>query len=277
MTIKEVENELGIARANIRFYEKEKLLFPKRNPLNGYREYTGEDIEILRRIIYLRKLDISIESISAIQQGKISLQHVLKDQIKSLKSQQEKTNEAILLCEKLIVNPDLCFNNFLMEGTTDENLVCFNSELSFWLYLYRDKILIICLHAIQVIFSMYLLGYLPEEIPVLWNGIKPIDFENKGIIFCYFILPLIITIKTKADVYMFLPLVFRKNLYEINLMFFSGIIMIPTCLQIFTFLSVQGCGYNFYLYIVLCVVVMLIGMIVFFRFSSRNMKNSIHI
>ena len=46
MTIREVEKELGITRANVRFYEKEGLIFPKRNPVNDYRDYSAEDVEI---------------------------------------------------------------------------------------------------------------------------------------------------------------------------------------------------------------------------------------
>lgn len=39
MTIKEAEERTGLARSNIRFYEKEGLVQPERNPQNGYREY----------------------------------------------------------------------------------------------------------------------------------------------------------------------------------------------------------------------------------------------
>ena len=48
MTIKEVEQKTGLSRSNIRFYEKEKLLNPVRNERNGYREYSFEDIFLLR-------------------------------------------------------------------------------------------------------------------------------------------------------------------------------------------------------------------------------------
>ena len=40
MTIKEVEEELNVTRANVRFYEKEGLLTARRNPINGYRDYS---------------------------------------------------------------------------------------------------------------------------------------------------------------------------------------------------------------------------------------------
>ena len=55
MTIKEVEQELGIPRANIRFYEKKNLLHPERGE-NTYREYSEEDVATLKKIIILRKI-----------------------------------------------------------------------------------------------------------------------------------------------------------------------------------------------------------------------------
>lgn len=44
MTIKEVEQITGLARSNIRFYEKEKLINPERNSGNGYRDYSESRI-----------------------------------------------------------------------------------------------------------------------------------------------------------------------------------------------------------------------------------------
>ena len=53
MKIKDVEKRTGITSYNIRFYEKENLLIPKRNPVNGYREYTEEDILLLLSLIHI--------------------------------------------------------------------------------------------------------------------------------------------------------------------------------------------------------------------------------
>ena len=53
MTIKEVEEKTGLARSNIRFYEKEKLISPDRNETNGYREYTEENVNDIKKIAYL--------------------------------------------------------------------------------------------------------------------------------------------------------------------------------------------------------------------------------
>ena len=50
--INEVANILGIYKGTIKNYE-DRGIFPKprRNPINKYREYAPEDIEILKRIL----------------------------------------------------------------------------------------------------------------------------------------------------------------------------------------------------------------------------------
>ena len=63
MTIKDVEERTGLSRSNIRFYEKEKLIEPSRNESNGYRDYSKNDVENIKKIAYLRTLGISIEDI----------------------------------------------------------------------------------------------------------------------------------------------------------------------------------------------------------------------
>lgn len=80
MTIREVEEVLNVTRANVRFYEKEGLIAPKRNPLNDYRDYSKEDVEALRRILYLRSLDVPIEKIRKLMRGEEKLCEVLKEQ-----------------------------------------------------------------------------------------------------------------------------------------------------------------------------------------------------
>ena len=54
MTIKEVETLSGLPRANIRYYESEGLIAPKRAE-NGYREYSQADIDVLLRVKLLRR------------------------------------------------------------------------------------------------------------------------------------------------------------------------------------------------------------------------------
>ena len=58
MRINEVEALVGITKKNIRFYEAEGLLTPRRNSENGYRDYGDADVAVLRRIKLLRKLGV---------------------------------------------------------------------------------------------------------------------------------------------------------------------------------------------------------------------------
>ena len=50
--IQEVAGMLGIYKGTVKNYEA-KGIFPKarRNPINKYREYTPQDVDILRRIL----------------------------------------------------------------------------------------------------------------------------------------------------------------------------------------------------------------------------------
>ena len=77
MRIKEVEELVGITKKNIRFYEKEGLLTPGREMENSYRDYSEEDVQRLRVIKLLRKLDMPISSIADVLDGRIELAEAL--------------------------------------------------------------------------------------------------------------------------------------------------------------------------------------------------------
>lgn len=88
MKIKHVEELVGITGKNIRFYEQQGLLAPKRAE-NGYREYGQEDVDRLLRIKLLRKLGVPIESISALLRGDIRLEDCLDRHLDELDRQKE--------------------------------------------------------------------------------------------------------------------------------------------------------------------------------------------
>ena len=69
MKINEVEALVGITKKNIRFYEDQGLLTPRRNSENGYRDYGDADIQVLQRIKLLRKLGFPLEEIRRMQSG----------------------------------------------------------------------------------------------------------------------------------------------------------------------------------------------------------------
>lgn len=110
MKINEVEKELNIPKATIRFYEKENLLQPKRND-NSYREYSEEDIEILKKIVVLRKIGISIEDVKSLLSRGFDLQDVLFKNMESLNKQIEEIEGALKMCE-LMQKKQECIDTF---------------------------------------------------------------------------------------------------------------------------------------------------------------------
>ena len=71
--IGDVEKRTGISRQNIRYYEKEGLLKPGRNPENSYRRYGDEDVKRLFQIKLLRKLGMPIGEIRRVLEGEVTL------------------------------------------------------------------------------------------------------------------------------------------------------------------------------------------------------------
>lgn len=100
MKINEVEQLLGITKANIRFYEKEGLLTPSRNE-SGYREYSDADIAQLKQIVILRKLGIPVQQVADILDGALPLQDALDQNIASLNAQIDALNGALNLSRQL--------------------------------------------------------------------------------------------------------------------------------------------------------------------------------
>lgn len=100
MTIKEIEEASGMQRANIRFYEAEGFLNPEREK-NGYRNYTEEDLKILKKIKLLRSLHISLEEIKAMHNGEQNLNKTLEEHIATLIKQQEDLGKSKYVCEKM--------------------------------------------------------------------------------------------------------------------------------------------------------------------------------
>ncbi len=106
MKVKDVEELLQLTRANIRFYEKEGLLRPERNE-NGYRTYSEEDVEQLKRIILFRKLGIPIQHIKKIFNGEETISAAVSQNIDSLNAQLREINGAIDICKRMEKDTDI--------------------------------------------------------------------------------------------------------------------------------------------------------------------------
>lgn len=100
MTIKELEARTGMERANIRFYEKEGLLSPRRLD-NGYRDYSEEDADLLLRIKLLRSLHLPLDEIREVKEGKATLAAILDRQQQRLSSEEKEVALAGKVCREI--------------------------------------------------------------------------------------------------------------------------------------------------------------------------------
>ena len=101
MKINEVEALVGITKKNIRFYEAEGLLTPRRNSENGYRDYGGAEVSVLLQIKLMRKLGVSLEEIRRMQNGTHTVGDGMRRHLVTLERDRDNLEQAIRLCAGL--------------------------------------------------------------------------------------------------------------------------------------------------------------------------------
>lgn len=192
MTIKEAEKRTGLTRSNIRFYEKEKLIVPPRNDSNGYRDYTEKDIENLKKIAYLRTLEISIEDIQRIISGKVSLTEIIEKQAELIGEQIENLSRAKVMCERMLESGNVSYEELQIEKyMTDpqtywkDNKAVFKLDSVSFLYLWGDFITWFAITGICFLIGILSYARLPDVIPVQWSGGAAVSSVDKIFIFAY--------------------------------------------------------------------------------------------
>lgn len=100
MKIKELENTLSISRSNIRFYEKQGLFSPERKD-NNYREYTEQDIEVLKEIIIYRKMGFTVEEIKLIQNNELPFSEAMTRAQQRIEDEIEQLNGSLKLIKQV--------------------------------------------------------------------------------------------------------------------------------------------------------------------------------
>ncbi len=175
MKINEVEQQVGITKKNIRFYEQQGLLNPKRNMENGYRDYTPEDIAELKKIKLLRKLSLPIEEIRKIQHGDLLLEDALQRQLIVLERERINLQETSGLCHSLM--EDNCKYLSLIPDEYLERMMEMEKEGTKFANVSKDDIIqkkrgSMIAAGTFIIFMVFLIcvliwGYLTDPIP-LW-------------------------------------------------------------------------------------------------------------
>lgn len=84
MKINQAAELAGITKKNIRFYEEQGLVDPARDPQNGYREYSLDDVRQLERVKLLRQLGVPCESIRRMMTGELSIDTCMRDRLREL-------------------------------------------------------------------------------------------------------------------------------------------------------------------------------------------------
>lgn len=192
MTIKEVEEQTGLARSNIRFYEKEKLIEPLRKESNGYRDYSEADVENIKKIAYLRTLGIPVEEIRNVISEKTMLRDVLERQSDTLAKELDDVRQAKLLCEKMLSEEEISYDDLQVEryvtGLQDywqENEKVFKLDSVSFLYLWGSTVIWVVITALCILMSILSYAKLPPEIPIQWNGGEVSSLADKKFIFVY--------------------------------------------------------------------------------------------
>lgn len=120
MLLNDVIKEVGITKRAVKYYEEKGLLSVYKDN-NGYRNYTQQDIETLKKITLYRKLGISIKDIQSLLEN--------DDKGKLLSIYQEKLQEKLLKDSELealkqyIDNGNLDQANELLDYQTVENAI----------------------------------------------------------------------------------------------------------------------------------------------------------
>ena len=208
MTIKDVEERTGLSRSNIRFYEKEKLIEPSRNESNGYRDYSENDVENIKKIAYLRTLGISIEDIRSIISEKVTLQEMLEKQKEVLKNQITDLNKAKLMCEKMLDEESISYEKLQVEQyVTDlhdywkDNRTVFELDSVSFLYIWGSMLTWTMLTSLCLIIGALSYSKLPTEIPVQWSKGVATSLVNKNWIFICPVICIIIRYLLKPFIY----------------------------------------------------------------------------
>ncbi len=106
MLINEVESKVGLSKKSIRYYEANNLLTINRDTKNDYRDFSEQDILILRKIKFLRELGVPIKELKMLKENKLSLNDCIIERMKQIKNEQENYQKTLDMCSEILKNND---------------------------------------------------------------------------------------------------------------------------------------------------------------------------
>ena len=106
MKIKQVEKQTGMTAQSIRFYEREGLILPKRDPDNHYRTYNNEDVERLKTIAFCRRLGIPVASIRRLLAEQVSFRDCVEEALMDARAAEQEARNMAELCQSVLTQLD---------------------------------------------------------------------------------------------------------------------------------------------------------------------------
>ena len=100
MTISDIEARSNLPRASVRFYENEGFLSPSRGE-NGYRDYSYDDLALLKKIRLLRQLGVPLTEIKTLHAGQTDLAAVIDKRIEEIGGEQRSLADQKTVCGEI--------------------------------------------------------------------------------------------------------------------------------------------------------------------------------
>lgn len=270
MTIKEVEGLTGLTRSNIRFYEKEGLFIPSRNA-NGYREYSQDNVEEIKKIAYLRTLGLSIDDIRALKDKQVTLRDAIKIQENKLSTQLSEVEAARAMCRQMLDTEQLDYEHLRAETYVKQmneyfnaNKAVFSFDSVSFFYLWQGVGIWGILVLIASLIALLAYPQLPLMIPVQWSQGEVSSMVGKEFIFVYPILCILFR-------FMLRPFIWRW-LYshavisdEITDYLANFLCFVVVSVEVYTLLFINGWVHNI-------LIILLVDLVVFIGLLMLSLK-----
>lgn len=129
MTTHEVEKMLGITKQALIYYEKEGLIKPSRDQ-NNYRNYSYQDIDIIKLIQLFRSMEVSIDEIKLILANQISIRKVLETKKEFVKNSKIKLEDIDRKINEYVKRREVkvSFDNVSIEQWVDRDTLFLNKN-----------------------------------------------------------------------------------------------------------------------------------------------------
>lgn len=102
MKINEVMKITGLTKKAIYYYENTGLINPIKDDENNYRIYTEKDVDVLKKIDILRKLEVPVKDIATILSSPLKVNEVMIKQLHSINDRIKCLNKSKNIIESLL-------------------------------------------------------------------------------------------------------------------------------------------------------------------------------